>query len=185
MRTVQELNEFIVTKQYLNRNKSFDYSVALQEIVQVLNADENVVFICATSDFISGAFTYKNGAVAVTNERIIYSVKENRMFFKNPVTKSISLEFVSDVRKSHTKPYPFGNIWIDTLNDKFNFCAPMEQLDEMYNKILAAIKKSGEKDVNANNLSSADEIKKFKDLLDSGVITQEEFNAKKKQLLGL
>ena len=55
----------------------------------------------------------------------------------------------------------------------------------MYNKILAAIKKSGEKDVNANNLSSADEIKKFKDLLDSGVITQEEFNAKKKQLLGL
>ena len=34
-------------------------------------------------------------------------------------------------------------------------------------------------------LSEADELRKFKDLLDSGVITQEEFNAKKKQLLGL
>lgn len=33
--------------------------------------------------------------------------------------------------------------------------------------------------------SSADELKKFKDLLDSGIITQEEFDAKKKQLLGL
>ena len=33
--------------------------------------------------------------------------------------------------------------------------------------------------------SAADELKKFKDLLDSGVITQEEFDAKKKQLLGL
>ena len=33
--------------------------------------------------------------------------------------------------------------------------------------------------------SSADELKKYKDLLDSGVITQEEFDAKKKQLLGL
>ena len=33
--------------------------------------------------------------------------------------------------------------------------------------------------------SSADEIKKFKDLLDADVITQEEFDAKKKQLLGL
>lgn len=33
--------------------------------------------------------------------------------------------------------------------------------------------------------SAADEIKKFKELLDSGVITQEEFDAKKKQLLGL
>lgn len=34
-------------------------------------------------------------------------------------------------------------------------------------------------------VSTADELKKFKDLLDSDVITQEEFDAKKKQLLGL
>ncbi len=33
--------------------------------------------------------------------------------------------------------------------------------------------------------SAADEIIKFKNLLDMGVITQEEFDAKKKQLLGL
>jgi hypothetical protein len=33
--------------------------------------------------------------------------------------------------------------------------------------------------------SNADELKKYKDLLDMGVITQEEFDAKKKQLLGL
>ena len=31
----------------------------------------------------------------------------------------------------------------------------------------------------------ADKLKKYKDLLDSGVITQEEFDAKKKQLLDL
>lgn len=36
-----------------------------------------------------------------------------------------------------------------------------------------------------NTVSSADELRKFKELLDSGVITQEEFDAKKKQLLGL
>ena len=33
--------------------------------------------------------------------------------------------------------------------------------------------------------STADELKKFKDLLDAGIITQEEFDEKKKQLLGL
>jgi hypothetical protein len=33
--------------------------------------------------------------------------------------------------------------------------------------------------------SNADELKKYKDLLDAGVLTQEEFDAKKKQLLGL
>ena len=33
--------------------------------------------------------------------------------------------------------------------------------------------------------SDAEEIKKYKELLDSGIISQEEFDAKKKQLLGL
>lgn len=33
--------------------------------------------------------------------------------------------------------------------------------------------------------SNADELKKYKELLDSGIISQEEFDAKKKQLLGL
>ena len=38
---------------------------------------------------------------------------------------------------------------------------------------------------NATTVSAADELKKFKELLDMGVISQEEFDAKKKQLLGL
>lgn len=36
-----------------------------------------------------------------------------------------------------------------------------------------------------SNSTSADELKKYKDLLDSGAITQEEFEQKKKELLGL
>ena len=36
-----------------------------------------------------------------------------------------------------------------------------------------------------SQLSTADEIKKYKELLDAGTITQAEFDAKKKQLLGL
>ena len=34
-------------------------------------------------------------------------------------------------------------------------------------------------------ISDADELKKYKELLDSGIITQEEFDIKKKQILGL
>lgn len=37
----------------------------------------------------------------------------------------------------------------------------------------------------AASQSNADELKKYKELLDSGVISQEEFDAKKKQILGL
>lgn len=36
-----------------------------------------------------------------------------------------------------------------------------------------------------NNISSADEIRKYKELLDDDIISQDEFNAKKKELLGL
>lgn len=39
--------------------------------------------------------------------------------------------------------------------------------------------------ISAQQVSAADELMKFKGLLDMGVITQEEFDAKKKQLLGL
>ncbi len=38
---------------------------------------------------------------------------------------------------------------------------------------------------NNSTVSAADELKKYKELLDSGVISREEFDAKKKQLLGL
>lgn len=37
----------------------------------------------------------------------------------------------------------------------------------------------------ASPTSNADELKKYKELLDSGVISQEEFDSKKKQLLGM
>ena len=35
------------------------------------------------------------------------------------------------------------------------------------------------------NGSEAEQLKRLKDLLDAGVLTQEEFDAKKKQVLGL
>lgn len=38
---------------------------------------------------------------------------------------------------------------------------------------------------NTDSLSAADEIKKYKEILDAGAITQEEFDTKKKQLLNL
>lgn len=42
-----------------------------------------------------------------------------------------------------------------------------------------------EAEVSFVSQSNADELKKYKELLDAGVITQEEFDAKKKQLLGV
>ena len=42
-----------------------------------------------------------------------------------------------------------------------------------------------ENDLVTKSSSATEEIKKFKELFDSGIITEDEFNKKKKDLLGL
>lgn len=56
--------------------------------------------------------------------------------------------------------------------------------------MVKAIKEAQQNYINKQNVSvqsldEADQIRKFKSLLDDGIITEEEFEAKKKQLLGL
>ena len=58
-------------------------------------------------------------------------------------------------------------------------------LDGTISKNTQQLQLEQQKEITTKNPSSADEIAKFKKLLDDGVITQEEFDAKKKQLLGL
>lgn len=63
-------------------------------------------------------------------------------------------------------------------NEKMN-----EVADYVRSKVEEA--KNGGGQTIVKEVSAADELKKFKELLDMGIITQEEFDAKKKQLLGL
>ena len=64
-----------------------------------------------------------------------------------------------------------------------------EEMEEVSNYVKKKVQESktarNAPVVVASATSAADEIKKFKELLDMGIITQEEFDAKKKQLLGL
>ncbi len=61
-------------------------------------------------------------------------------------------------------------------------CNSSELTDATEEEIRQANSNNGS---NNSTVSSADELKKFKELLDAGIITQEEFDAKKKQILGL
>jgi len=74
---------------------------------------------------------------------------------------------------------------------KFSMVANNNEIHTEISKLLlerqdvSATKAASATPVNPIASSNADEIKKYKELLDSGIITQEEFDAKKKQLLGL
>ena len=87
--------------------------------------------------------------------------------------------------------WPKG-IEVSTSSGKISFLA-IKNCDEIHNVLsrLLIERQSVEKSVSHTTIkqeipqSNADELKKYKELLDSGVISQEEFDAKKKQLLGL
>ena len=68
---------------------------------------------------------------------------------------------------------------ISSLGKEKGFYHLKEIIDE---KVALAKKKAAS---NASTISAADEIAKYKELANKGVISQSEFEAKKKQLLGL
>lgn len=77
-----------------------------------------------------------------------------------------------------------------TKTDGFVYKAVTETAQKLASKLELIVEenKSGNAQQNASTASSpdpADQIRKFKALLDDGIISQEEFNQKKKQLLGI
>ncbi len=90
---------------------------------------------------------------------------------------NIPLDMVSSVRTG-----AFDSVIVTTGSKKYKFWL----LDDK-DKIVSYISKQiGKKTASTTNaVSVPDDLKKYKELLDTGVITQEEFDAKKKQLLGL
>lgn len=125
--------------------------------------------------------------------------------FKNYMTvqwtpASIATQFAMIVFITHENASNYVsannlNNMVDT--NKIPFCSGMFSYKEANNyvkdlflQIKEAMDKYKEQENNvpenpASPISSADELMKYKALLDSGIITQEEFDCKKKQLLGL
>lgn len=84
----------------------------------------------------------------------------------------------------------FNGIAVATSSGKISFLG-LKNVGEVHKAVSDLLIKRQAKPIASNIIkqeipqSNADELKKYKDLLDSGIISQEEFDAKKKQLLGL
>lgn len=124
-------------------------------------------------------------------ERKIYYADISSIQFKK--SSALLSGFIEFYFAGHNTQKQGGGLFAGTTNDnRFTF----------YNKYLAEMEKARDYIQNKINesrapqnvvvqaapaaaVSGADEIIKYKQLLDAGVITQEEFEAKKKQILGL
>lgn len=116
------------------------------------------------------------------------TVTDKRVFGKAAFGKRVDLPMDS-VSAIATVSLLKG-ISVSTSSGKISFLA-IKNATEIYqviNNLLIERQKNKPKTETTTivqNSDEADMLKKYKDLLDSGVITQEEFDAKKKQLLGL
>lgn len=126
-----------------------------------------------------------NYAYAITNKRILFGQKS----LTGEKFKAVNHERINDI--TFEKGIVFGVLTIDTPQEKFNIALDKASASSINNEIHAVL--DNLKSSNAQesipqppaNTSAADEILKFKGLVDSGIITRDEFEAKKKQLLGL
>lgn len=123
-------------------------------------------------------------AYALTNKRFIYGQKG--LF--SETFEYLKIEHIDYI--SFKKGWLYREFDIVTYRQFVCFCV-LHNRDQLLNKMLQEeFHNLKEKQNNSNNssiesLSNADEIRKYKRLLDDGIITQEEFDTKKKELLGL
>ncbi|PDZ37676.1 hypothetical protein CN520_16245 [Bacillus cereus] len=126
-----------------------------------------------------------NYAYAITNKRIMFGQKT----MTGEKFKAVDHEKINDI--SFETGMWFGFLTIDTPQEKIKVALDKDSAKSINNhihQVLDALKSKpngAQPQAVSAPISTADELKKFKELCDMGVITEDEFNAKKKQLLGI
>lgn len=163
---------------WMNFLPSFGMIAAIAFVVAlILQSSMSLLFIVA------GLGSSIGGSYAATKNNVFYLSDKRFYYQKAKIVKEAALEEVVAYTIKN------GSVEIQTQIEKFTV-KYLENISEFTaawkNLNMEKTQKESASATNqAANYGSADELKKFKELLDSGVITQEEFDAKKKQLLGL
>lgn len=147
-----------------------------------INKKNNTSFLNQNQIF-GGALQIKDvlsGVIAITDKRIIFchsalgTINEKQILIKD--IQSID-EHINGLTKT-------GELRVNGITEMFIIKILRKDLNK---EIIDAINKARNilESKNGTNItmSSADEIRKYKELLDDGIITQEEFVIKKQQLL--
>ena len=114
--------------------------------------------------------------ITITNKRVY-----GKTYFGRSV--DLPMDSISAVGSSWLK-----GIAVSTSSGKvsFLFIEHSKEIHDLLRQLLIDRQDQKNRSQNAGTfVNNADELKKYKELLDDGVITQEEFETKKKQLLNM
>lgn len=195
--TLKEMEEIIL--EFPQTERKF-YEFAIKDLKKVLKEDENI-FSFSTAD----PKLTKTGFLVITDKQIVL-VSMKGGLFGGAESEVVQYSDIVDV-DFDIAPDPLGmaqmELGILNLKTKGGFGGkkrtirniPKNRLDYIVKLIregsnggIQTVNKQDltiEKSDSPSNTSVADEIKKLATLKDEGILTEEEFNAKKKQLLGI
>lgn len=165
----------------------------LENMVKTLRPDEEIQSVFIVGIFISSAPPIVRPApILLTDNRLICETRQGISI----IQKAIQLDDISDITSSKT--LGFKEIMVDSLRDRlvFQVGSSEEELNNFMNALQDSLTNHrnlvNQASVNSQvqaqaanqpQISVADELLKFKQLLDMGAITQEEFDKKKSELL--
>lgn len=152
----------------------------------LLNGEKIYMTFIGVHNYISTTKHDNNFAFAITNKRIMMAQKNT---IAGEKFQTVSLENINDI--TFKSGIALGVVTIDSIKETFNIGLDKVSAKLINSKIHEIIDTINNSKNTTNKLEStsvisvADELKKFKELLDMGILTKEEFDIKKKQLLNL
>lgn len=139
---------------------------------------------------INGGRESVTGYIAmISNKRFYYAGQDGKSLVFVNVAKGGSID-LKDVHAVSSGTEFLQPAWVkfETKNEdyKISTFADVEVIKSKLNEAIKMAKADTQTGATVvQQVSAMDELKKLKELLDLGIVTQEEFDAKKKQLLGL
>ena len=184
---------------FVKNNKTYDFfnKGAIKKTQALIEENEELLYALVTNVSINknnhtsfenqnqifgGALQIKNvlsGVIAITDKRIIFcnstlgTVNEKQILVND--IQSID-EHISGFTKT-------GELRVNGITETFIIKIFKSELGEELKKAINKARNIKEKTENNITVMSNAEIRKYKGLLDDGIITQEEFEIKKQQLL--
>ena len=183
MKTAQEMVAFI-ERHNLGRGISKAWDLKHCGVIEkMLDADEDIKFCFAgfkQADKKSKDESTGGCIIAVSNKRILLGQKKAI----GQVSQTVLLDQLNDIttKRGLAKAY----ITIDTKKEKIQLLVKYNSADNINNALHTALMsvKSGKETPTAKPSGNAQDLREYKQLLDEGVITQAEFDKKKKEILG-
>jgi hypothetical protein len=186
MRNAKEMYDFCMQNKIGSKLEKEEH---FQLIVNCLTPDEDVEF-CFMGLHNVKSLTQSQDihAYALTNHRFIMAQKK-KMFRVGDGNGVESCAWSQIIDVGYKIKMLMTNVYVNTAVGQYTISLNKQPglfVHQKFSEILYRQKNAPAlTSVQANNSSSLDEIKKLKELLDANIITQEEFEAKKRQLLNI